>query len=75
MAWDGENRRKEKDNNDLLIEIHSDLRNFLKNFENHLREDRENFAEINKKLDFQQKIVYGGMGILLFVEFIVKVIK
>lgn len=73
MEWDGQERRK--NNNDLIIEIHTDLRHMVKNFDNHVKEDSEKFNNINGKIDFQQKIIYGMMGALVIVEFILKVMK
>ena len=71
--WAGSERRK--DNNEILVEIHSDLKHLVKSYDGHIQDDKNNFGEINKKLEFQQKIVYAGMGILLFVEFIIKAVK
>ena len=74
MTWDGSDRRQ-NENNNLLVEIHSDLRHLVKSYDKHIEEDKQNFSSIGNKVEFQQKITYGGLGIILFVEFITKFIK
>ena len=33
------------------------------------------FSKLDKVSDFQKTILYGGLGIILFVEFVLKLIK
>lgn len=79
MTWDGIGRRDEDNGReslrDIVISQRQDTRNFIDNFNEHKEEDTKSFDAINKKLEFHQKIVYGGMGIVIFLELIIKVTK
>ena len=59
----------------MLAEIHSDVKNLVKNFESHLIDDKETAKDIRDKIEFHQKIVYGGIGILGAIEVLSKFIK
>lgn len=67
---------------DKIIETHNDVKHLVKNFDQHIDEDeqkhRDNilkFDAINKTLGFQQKIIYGALGIVAFLEFISKFVR
>ena len=59
----------------LLAEIHADVKNLVKNFEAHVIDDKETAKEIKNTIDFHQKIVYGGIGILGAIEVIGRFVK
>lgn len=79
MAWDGVEKRK--NNNDLLVEMHNDIKHFVKSmekaetdlkehkvdFKEHKNEDTANFKRIDKTL-------YLATGVVTAVVFIVRVL-
>ena len=75
MEHNGEDRRMGGADHDLLIKINSNVENLLNNFSDHLKDDKESFAKVAKNQEFSNKIIYGGIGVIVFVEFITKVIK
>lgn len=75
----GEERRtmnQDQINRDrLLSEVHSDVKHILKWSEDHTKEDAERFDSIDKRIKWAEKILYGALGVFLFVEFLVKFSK
>ncbi len=63
---------EEKRDHDLLIEINTKLSLFFSKFNEHIDQDKEDFDRINKQIKFFEKIVYMGIGIILFTQFIIK---
>ena len=59
----------------IIIETHNDVKHIVKKIDEHIVLDENRFKKINEDNDFLKKIVYGGIGILIFVEFIIKAIK
>ena len=74
-GYRGEERRMANDDHDILIEIRGDVKNLVSNFNAHLVDDKHSFTKVAKDQDFTNKIFYGGMGVILFVEFYLKVIQ
>lgn len=78
MTWDGKERRMSQFDSDIyqkIIETHTNVSNLVKTFDAHVILDDKRETEIKEKLDFHQKIVYGGVGIIVAVEFISKIFK
>lgn len=75
--WEGIERRKVTTNagHDLLTRIDANLSNHIKLVETHIEDDKIEFGKINNKLEWQQKLIYGGVGIVAFVEFMTRVSK
>lgn len=77
--WDGKDRRKhmsfEPDIRDKIIETHTDVKHLIKWSESHTKEDETRFEKINKDVDNGKKVVYGGIGGLMLLEFIMKFFK
>lgn len=64
-----------QEDHDLLIEIKSDVKHIREWTGVHDDKDDRRFAKVEKDLDFHRKIVYGGMGIVVFIEFIMKFVN
>ena len=74
--WDGIKRReKDIEDHDLLTQIDTKLSILLNSFDKHIIDDKEQFAEIKKRLSFGEKIIYGAVGIIAFIELAAKIIK
>lgn len=81
--WDGKERRKvSQTDHDVMIEIRSDVKHILEWNKSHKEDDdlkhSENlvkFDKIARNDDFQNKMIYGAMGVIAFVELIGKFIK
>jgi len=83
MAWDGEERRMQERDRDLLTKIDSNLSNFMvryqdhiDHFNKHISDDKENFNELKKNQDIMREgqdktrwVIAIGIGIVLCVEF------
>ena len=63
------------EDHDILIEIRTDLKNFIANFETHLVDDKDQFKKLGDKTDFLSKIVYGCIGVFFFIEIMSKFLK
>lgn len=76
MVWDGHERRKNgARDHDLLIRIDSNLDGLVENFKEHIGEDKEFFHEHDKRLKSVERIIWCAIGMILFLEFIFKIIK
>ena len=83
MTWDGEERRRREvrknrddaEDHDVLTRIDENLKNFMKQFENHLMDDKLQFDLINKDTADIKKYLWMGLGIISFVVFASKFIK
>lgn len=56
-------------------EIANDVKHMVKWSETHDTADTTRFEKIEKSLSWQSKILYGCIGVVAFLEFIVKFIK
>lgn len=74
--WDGADRRAntQKDH-DLLIEIHSLMKHVVEWQKDHEIRDNQRFDKMDKSIEIGKRILYGGMGIFIFIEFISKLLK
>lgn len=76
MTWDGRTeRRKMSDDHDLLVRIHENLKNHIEIMSKHILDDEHRFDTVRKDLATHNKIIYGCIGVALFVEFVSKFIK
>ena len=74
--WDGRERRRGiGEDHDLLIEIARDLKHLVAWSRDHEIMDAARFLEANKEIAFLRKIAYGVIGVVVFVEFVIKFVK
>lgn len=55
---------------DKMNEMHGDVKHLVTSLKHHVEEDEKVQGEIKRDLEFHQKLVYGGLGIVAFIEFI-----
>lgn len=67
--------QSEIDRDRMITEMHSDLKHLVKNFDAHTVQDDTRQKEITGKIEFHQKIIYCGIGVIAFIEFFSRVIK
>ena len=78
-TWNGEERRKV--NNDwierdrLLSEVHSDMKHMVKWAQEHNEDDNKRFALVYKEIELGKKVLWGCAGVLVTIEFLIKLIK
>lgn len=76
MPWDGTERRKmDSDQRDLIIEMHTDMKHMVKWTEAHDLKDDTRFDKIDKSNKWRDKLLYGALGIIAFIEFVTRFIK
>jgi hypothetical protein len=77
--WDGKERRlmnQDQINRDrLLSEVHSDIKHLLKWADEHTKDDEKRFKEVDTRMKMAEKVIYGALGIFLFVQFVVNFVK
>lgn len=73
--WDGKERRVNLDDHDLLIRIANDCEHMKEWTETHTKSDDTRFKTLNDNDKWQNKILYGFLGVFIFVEFIARLIK
>lgn len=61
---------KESDH-DLLIEIRSDLKNLLKAYGDHVKEDKEEFEQIDERVNFLENRYWLGVGVIIAIEIVI----
>lgn len=77
--WDGIERRAvdrdwvERDR--LLSEVHSDVKHIAEWAKKHDEDDTKRFALINKEIESGKKVLWGGVGIIAFLELFSKFFK
>ena len=69
MEWDGGERRMNNRDHDLLTKIDANLSNFMRRFDDHIRDDHEQFETIKKKTDKSAWLIAIGIGIITALEF------
>jgi len=75
-SWDGGDRRKNgQEDHDLLIEINTNVKNFMQAFEAHLIQDARDFEKQNLRIGYLEKVFYCCTGIIIAVEFLIKLMK
>lgn len=62
MTWNGEERRGENRDHDMLTRIDANLSNFMSRFDEHTVSDKEHFDRLYKKTANLQKFLYIAMG-------------
>ena len=76
MTWDGTERRNvNQEDHDLLLKISSDTDHLVKSFDNHIVEDKETFKTIESKVNRHDKVLWVGMGIVITLQVILKILK
>lgn len=77
--WDGKERRSmnqdQIDRDRLLTEIHSDMKHILNWSEKHDASDDKRFKEVNLKTDWTIRIACMGIGGLVVLQFILKILR
>ena len=79
MQWDGKERRDmnsdwvERDR--LLTEVHSDVKHIAEWAKKHDVEDIARFSLVTKEIEVGKKVLWGGVGILAFIEIVTKFFK
>ena len=83
MTWDGQERRM--NSHETLKLLNSMDKNLslltqsfqaqTKAFETHVLEDRALAEEVRKKLEFSNRVIYMGLGIVAFISFFANFIK
>lgn len=59
----------------LLSEVHADIKHLLKWADEHTKDDENRFKEVDGRMKVAEKIIYGSLGIFLFIEFVVNFVK
>jgi len=74
MSWDGKERRTmDNELRDTIIETRNDVKHLVKTLSDHVIQDDKVQGEIKRDLKFQQKIFYGLIGVVAFIQFIISV--
>lgn len=75
-AWDGKERRMSNtQDHDLIQKIANDTGWIRDWSEKHDIKDDLRFDKVAKDLEFSKKVIYGGLGIVAFIEIFLKVLK
>jgi len=64
-----------QEDHDLLTKIDANLSNHMELVKAHVIDDKVRFEKLDADLGWVRKILYGCVGIVLFIEFMVKVAK
>jgi hypothetical protein len=76
MEWDGKERRKmDSDLRDVIIETRNDVRHIADWAKKHDGDDVKRFDLVNKEIEGGKKVLWGGIGILAFIEFFSRFLK
>ena len=59
----------------LLTEVHSDMKHIVTWAKKHDVDDDSRFANIRKDIEVGKRVVYGAIGALVVIEFIIKIVK
>lgn len=68
MSWDGEERRSESRDHDLLTKIDANLSNFMSRFDEHKQSDKEDFNRLYAEQGLLKKYLYMGLGVIAAIE-------
>lgn len=75
-SWDGNaERRKNSDDHDTLIALVEVIKNHVDNYEEHKTDNEKQFEQLIKQVAFQNKCLYTGMGFLMALEALPKIIE
>lgn len=71
MSWDGKTERRQmgQEDHDLLTRIDANLSNHIDNMNNHVTDDSEHFNKLDKDVAWIIKVMYGGVGVYVFIQF------
>lgn len=70
MTLEGDNRRKNFSDHDLLISIHSHLEDFILRFSEHAESDKAHFERHDRSIDFINKQIWIATGIIMATTFL-----
>jgi hypothetical protein len=78
--WKGKERRKQMNQDQierdrLLTEVHSDVRHIVDWSKKHDDQDTIRFDSMDKRLKWAEKIGYGFIGVIVFIEFLSKILN
>lgn len=72
MEWDGDiERRKTPTDHDNLIRVIAILSEHVKNFDDHVKEDKDSFQKVGDKLWGHARFIYIGLGAIGVIELLV----
>lgn len=72
--WDGKTeRRSDPTDHDNLIRVITILAEHVKNFDQHVIEDKKNFESLSNKLWSHARYIYIGIGMLAVIQVILKI--
>jgi hypothetical protein len=76
--WDRKERRvsmnqDQIDRDRLLSEVHANTKHIVTWAEKHDADDTGRFEKMDDRIRWTEKVLYGALGIFLFIEFITKV--
>lgn len=66
--WNGNERRSSVSDHDILLKIDANLDSFMKQFEEHKKEDNIRFDKLDKRTGWIEKCVYMASGVIVFIE-------
>lgn len=72
MKWEGNERRANTRDHDLLTNINANLSNFMTRFDEHVKKDDQLFEEIKEDVKTTQKYIWMGLGGLTVVTFLLE---
>ena len=75
--WDGrtERRKMNQEDHDLLIEINEGVKHLVEKLNHHIIEDEKTFATLEYKVNKHDKVLWVGMGIVITLQVILKLLK
>ena len=59
----------------ILSAVHTNTEHIMKWMEKHDEEDRVRFGSIESRIKWAEKVLYGAVGIFLFIELAIKMFK
>lgn len=70
--YEGQERRREDEDHDLIVEMHAVLLEFKKNFEKHEENDNVHFGRLYSSTGHLKWYIAVGIGILITLKFFLK---
>jgi len=58
----------------IMQEIHTNLNHLVKNFDQHVIDDKAMALDVKNQLAWQSRVLYTGIGIVAFVVFLSRMI-
>lgn len=77
--WNGKDRRlmnqDQIERDRLLTEVHSDMKHLVSWSQKHDKNDDDRFEAISHDIEWGKKIIWMAVGIVIFIEFMSRLIK